>query len=208
MDLFENNKDAGTNWLPYDGVVLYLGRIMDIEKANSYYKQLYNKIAWRRDENIIFGKKITTKRKVAWYGDKTFEYTYSGITKSALKWIPELFEVKSMVEDVSGDTFNSCLLNLYHNGNEGMSWHSDGEKVLKKNGAIASLSFGISRKFLFKHKKSGEKIELFLENGSLLLMKDTTQKHWLHRLPTSKKINRPRINLTFRTMVENVKNGV
>ena len=94
------------------------------------------------------------------------------------------------------------MLNLYHNGNEGMSWHSDGEKDLKKNGAIASLSFGAERKFAFKHKETKQKIDFILEHGSLLVMKDETQSHWLHSLPPTKLVQQPRINLTFRTIVE------
>src|SRR5690606_40284895 len=90
---------------------------------------------------IIFGKEIITKRKVAWYGDKPFEYTYSNTTKLALPWTKELLELKIKIETQTGETFNSCLLNLYHSGEEGMAWHSDAEKDLKKNGAIASLSF-------------------------------------------------------------------
>lgn len=110
-------------------------------------------------------------------------------------------KLKQITEEVSKENFNSCLLNLYHNANEGMSWHSDDEKELKENGAIASLSFGAQRKFLFKHKDTREKVELYLSHGSLLIMKDQTQKNWLHSLPTSKKILQPRINLTFRTII-------
>ena len=106
-----------------------------------------------------------------------------------------------MVEEQSQEIYNSCLLNLYHDGNEGMAWHSDGEKDLKKNGAIASMSFGAERKFAFKHKETKEVVTLFLEHGSLLVMKDTTQSHWLHRLAPSKLVKSARINLTFRTIV-------
>ncbi len=93
-------------------------------------------------------------------------------------------------------------MNLYHSGEEGMAWHSDGEKDLKKNGAIASMSFGAERKFAFKHKQSSQKINVFLEHGSFLVMKGITQSHWLHRLLPTKMISKPRINLTFRTIVE------
>src|SRR5690606_35552282 len=150
---------------------------------------------------IIFGKEIITKRKVAWYGDKPFEYTYSNTTKLALPWTKELLELKIKIETQTGETFNSCLLNLYHSGEEGMAWHSDAEKDLLKNGAIGSLSFGAERKFAFKHKVSQETVSLILENGSLLVMKDTTQSHWLHRLPPTKRISKPRVNLTFRMIV-------
>jgi alkylated DNA repair dioxygenase AlkB len=82
-----------------------------------------------------------------------------------------------------------------------MAWHSDAEKDLKKNGAIASLSFGAERKFAFKHKETKETVSRILQNGSLLVMKDQTQTHWLHRLPPTKLITKARINLTFRTIV-------
>jgi alkylated DNA repair dioxygenase AlkB len=75
-----------------------------------------------------------------------------------LPWTKELLKLKAMVEEKTGETFNSCLLNLYHNGNEGMAWHSDGEKDLKKHGAIGSLSFGAERKFAFKHKETKETV--------------------------------------------------
>ena len=202
MDLFDYKPDASKNWLPCDGTVNYYGKLFDQKQANHYLDVLLNTIEWRNDEAIIFGKKIITKRKVAWYGEKPFEYTYSNTTKQALLWTKELLELKELIEKETGETFNSCLLNLYHTGEEGMAWHSDGEKDLKKDGAIGSMSFGAERKFAFKHKKNQEKVELFLEHGSLLVMKDTTQTHWLHRLPPTKRVTSARVNLTFRTIVD------
>ncbi len=202
MDLFDYQPDSSKNWLPYEGTVNYYGKLLSQDAANHYLKALLENIEWRNDEAVIFGKKIFTKRKVAWYGEKAFEYTYSNTTKHALLWTKELLELKELIEKETGETFNSCLLNLYHNGDEGMAWHSDGEKDLKKDGAIGSLSFGAERKFAFKHKQSQEKIEMILEHGSLLVMKDTTQTHWLHRLPPTKRISNPRVNLTFRTIVD------
>lgn len=202
MNLFEETPNAAINLLPKDGTVNYYGQIFSKAEADFYYEKLLNDIAWENDQAVIFGKLIVTKRKVAWYGEKSFEYTYSNITKTALPWTNELLALKQKVEELSGDTFNSCLLNLYHNGDEGMAWHSDGEKDLKKNGAIASLSFGAERKFAFKHKVDKTTIALTLAHGSLLMMKDTTQTHWLHRLPPTKLVFKPRINLTFRSIVD------
>lgn len=198
MDLF-NNKE--TNLLPKDGIVNYYGRIFSINKSEDYFNKIMDDIEWKNDQAIIYGKLITTKRKVAWYGDADFEYTYSKITKRALPWTPELLEIKQITEQISGEKFNSCLLNLYHDGSEGMAWHSDAEKDLIKDGAIGSLSFGAERKFSFKHKDTNESVSLILEHGSLLVMKGTTQTHWLHRLPPTKLVTRPRVNLTFRTIV-------
>ncbi|MBL7704512.1 MAG: alpha-ketoglutarate-dependent dioxygenase AlkB [Taibaiella sp.] len=200
MQLFEDHPDKDKNYLPQDGIVNYLGVVLQTEEADHFFQQLLSHIEWENDKAIIFGKEIITKRKVAWYGDEPFAYTYSNTTKYALPWTKELAALKTITEKASGETFNSCLLNLYHTGEEGMAWHSDDEKDLKKNGAIASLSLGAERKFAFKHKISKEKVELYLPHGCLLIMKGTTQSHWLHRLPPTKKVLKARINLTFRNI--------
>lgn len=208
MDLFNSKRDKDWNYLPQDGTVNYLGRIFTREEADYYLNALHKLIEWKNDEAVIFGKIIHTKRKVAWYGDSNFSYTYSNSTKTALPWTTELLELKTIIEEQSGENFNSCLLNLYHDGDEGMAWHSDAEKDLKRNGAIASLSFGAERKFAFKHKETKEVVSLTLEHGSLLIMAGTTQTYWLHRLPPSKRIKTPRVNLTFRTIVNKRTNNV
>lgn len=199
MDLF--NIDTVLNLLPNDGVVNYYGKVLKQQEAQHYLDKLLNTIEWKNDEAIIFGKHIITKRKAAWYGDSDYAYTYSNTTKQALTWTKELLELKAIVEAITETTFNSCLLNLYHNGNEGMAWHSDDEKSLGRNTTIASLSFGAERKFLLKHKLTKQTVSVVLESGSLLVMKDATQTNWLHSLPKTKKITKPRVNLTFRTIV-------
>ena len=199
MDLF--NQNSHTNILPFDGEVLYLGKVFNRKEVAQYYQTFLEKIPWKNDEAIIFGKHHITKRKVAWFGDNTYSYKYSGITKQAHIWTPELLQLKQKVEELSATTYNSCLLNLYHDGEEGMGWHSDAEKTLLDNGTIASVTLGAERKFSFKHRESKQRIDILLENGSLLLMKGTTQKNWLHRLPPTKKVFSPRINLTFRTII-------
>lgn len=201
MDLFSSLINPTTNLLPCDGVVNYYASIIEHAVAKSYFNVLYNTIEWKHDEANLFGKHIITNRKVAWYGDSEYAYTYSNTTKKALMWTKELLELKAIVEKETSSSFNSCLLNLYHNGNEGMAYHSDDEKSLKKHAAIASLSLGAERPFLFQHKISKKTVSVNLENGSLLLMKGETQSHWLHRLPLSKIIKQPRINLTFRSMI-------
>jgi alkylated DNA repair dioxygenase AlkB len=189
------------NLLDRDGIVNYYGKIMTSFDANRYFELLLNNILWKNDKTIVFGKAIVTKRKVAWYGDSDYSYTYSNSTKQALAWTKELLGLKHMIENVTGSNFNSCLLNLYHNGNEGIAWHSDDEESLGRNNNIASLSLGAERKFLFKHKLTKQIVSILLEHGSLLIMKGSTQTNWLHSLPKSKRILQPRINLTFRSIV-------
>lgn len=202
MNLFEATISPAKNLLPHGGIVNYHGKIFSAAEANRFFETLLDTIEWKNDEAVIFGKLIVTKRKVAWYADQKYEYTYSNVTKQALPWTKELLQLKQITEEQSNETYNSCLLNLYHEGSEGMAWHSDGETDLKKDGAIGSLSFGAERKFSFKHKQTKETVSVVLEHGSLLVMKGTTQTNWLHRLPPTKTISKPRVNLTFRSIVK------
>lgn len=201
MKLFDDPIDPERNLLPRDGIVHYYGPVLASETADRFLDCLLETIPWRPDEAVRFGRRYVTRRQVAWYADVPYEYTYSNTTKRALPWTDELLELKNLVEGRTGETFNSCLLNHYPTGAEGVGWHSDGEKDLKKDGAIASLSFGAERRFLFRHKQTKESVSIVLPHGSLLIMKGPTQTHWLHRLPPMAGVHRSRISLTFRTLV-------
>ncbi|MEN9381702.1 MAG: hypothetical protein RI940_583 [Bacteroidota bacterium] len=194
------NKD-----FPYiinkEGQAIYFGRIISEEQINVFFEELINKIAWKNEVVVMFGKEITTKRKVAFYSEPNIQYRYSQRTKKGLSWIPLLLQIKCIVESYTQSQYNACLLNLYHNGNEAMGWHADNEVEIIPNSSIASLSLGAARKFSFKNKATKETNSLLLENGSLLEMKGALQNHWLHSLPKSSKIMMPRINLTFRQMI-------
>ena len=188
------------NIINQDGQAHYFGIIVNAEQKHTYFNELLNKIEWTNEKLIMFGKEIITKRKVAFYGDSLMSYTYSNKTKQSLAWTPLLLEIKNLTTSYTGSHYNACLLNLYHDGEEGMGWHSDDEKEIIPNSSIASLSFGAERKFAIKHKTTKETHSILLENGSLFEMLGSFQKHWLHSMPKSKKIIAPRINLTFRQM--------
>ena len=188
------------NILTKDGQAFYYGQIFSAQECADWFEILMNNIAWQQDEVIIFGKKIITARKMQWYAATEVEYEYSKVKRTARIFTEELVRLKNIVEEKTGATFNSCLLNLYHDGNEGMGWHSDGESSLVHNAPITALSFGAERKMLFKNKASKENVSVFLENGSLLLMGKDSQTNWLHSIPKTKKVSKPRISLTFRLM--------
>lgn len=191
--------------IPYiindNGEAIYFGKVFSEESIVSFFNELLNKIEWRNEEVIMFGKTIITKRKVAFYSNEGISYTYSNKTKTGITWTPVLNQLKAIVESYTHCKYNACLLNLYHNGDESMGWHSDDEKEIIPNSSIASISLGAARKFSFKNKVSKETLSVLLENGSLLEMKGALQKNWLHALPKASKINTPRINLTFRQMI-------
>ena len=207
MHLFDSvtsTQQRLSNILPRDGVAHYYGKIIDDESVNFYLQHLLTKVQWRHDKVILFGKEYITSRKTAWYGDKPFRYTYSKITKTALTWFDTLIALKGLVEDTVNENFNACLLNLYHSGTDSIGWHADNEPEIEKNSAIASISLGSARRFVFKHKLQHDKVSIILKPGSFLLIKGSTQSHWLHALPSTKRVNEPRINLTFRHMIDNL----
>tara|TARA_R110001583_G_scaffold25521_9_gene92235 strand:- start:344 stop:946 length:603 start_codon:yes stop_codon:yes gene_type:complete len=198
MDLF--NTNIIQNKLPFDGEVLDYGLLLNSKDCQFYLKKFLNADFWTQDELLMFGKRIKTARKVAWFGNLDYQYSYSSSIKKAIPWTPELISIKNLIESKTGVVFNSCLLNLYHNGNEGMGWHQDNEKELGKNPVIASLSLGTARKFSFKHILTKQKVDIVLQPGSLLIMKGGTQENWLHSLPKTTKVKLPRVNLTFRNI--------
>ena len=200
LDLFE--PEAQDNLLPYDGVVKDFGLILDHEQSQKYLNYFLQHLAWQHDEVYLHGQYYKTERKVVWYGDQQYGYAYSGTLKQAQPWERAVWDLKQQIEALIGDRFNSCLVNLYPDGTQGMGWHSDDEAHLSdqrtQETVIASLSLGATRKFSFKHKNSAAKVDLCLHSGQLIVMRGQTQRNWRHTLRKSTRVLQPRINLTFR----------
>jgi alkylated DNA repair dioxygenase AlkB len=187
--------------LSKDGYADYYPEVFSELQCSELMKHLQQMLLWEQDQLIMFGKAITTRRKVAWVGDPKCAYTYSGVEKQPQEWTSELLLIKAKLEEIAQSEFNSCLLNLYHDGQDGMGWHSDDEKELDAQAPIASLSLGAQRKFAFRHKEDKTTIPLFLDNGSVLVMHAPIQKFWHHALLKTAKASAPRINLTFRKII-------
>ena len=205
--LFEpTHHESVLNILPKDGRAEYFPGVLTEQSSTHLMNQLQTSLLWEPDQLIMFGKKVITRRKVAWTGDPKCSYTYSGVKKFPQPWTEELLSIKAHLEKISHSEFNSCLLNFYHDGDDGMGWHSDDERELDQHSPIASLSLGAMRKFSFKHKEDKSSVSLHLENGSVLIMHSPTQQFWKHALLKTKTVNTPRMNLTFRKILsQNIK---
>ncbi|MEK6220565.1 MAG: alpha-ketoglutarate-dependent dioxygenase AlkB [Psychrobacter cryohalolentis] len=194
------------NLLPYDGQVNDLGIVIDYPSPLFY--NLVTELSWQEDIVTLFGKTHVTTRQIVWMGDSDIDYQYSGHTRQTIPWTDTVFHVKQHVEqqllilgiDVN---FNSCLLNYYPSGEDGMGYHADNERELGEQPVIASLSLGATRKFVFKHKKTQDKVELYLESGQLIVMHGDTQSFWKHSITKTKKVTTGRISLTFRQIYPN-----
>ena len=190
------------NLLPANGELYYYPSFFTPEESMRYFSRLLDEISWKQEPIVIFGKKLMQPRLTAWYGDAGISYRYSGITMQPEPWTLMLAEIKNRLEEFSGLTFNSVLLNLYRDGQDSMGWHRDDEKELGKNPAIGSVSFGDNRKFMIRHVKDRSlKNTINITNGSLLLMAGEMQHHWLHSIPKTAKPAGVRINLTFRKII-------
>lgn len=194
---------TGLEQLPMVDADISLCRQLDLGQAyNSLLRQLIDSIAWRQEQITVYGKSHLQPRLSAWHGE--LSYSYSGITMKPLPWTQTLMRIKECVEDLLAYEFNSVLLNLYRDHNDSMGMHSDNERELGERPMIASLSLGEERTFLLKHKtrKDLKTIKLPLPTGSLLLMKGSTQTHWNHGIAKEKRPCGPRVNLTFRRILQ------
>lgn len=201
FDMFGNQDNSKV--IDKDGLATYYPDFFHSIKESSQFDLLERAIEWKQDQITLYGKTHDVPRLQAWYGDPGTDYSYSGIKLSPLEWIPELLEIKKYIEGELGLHFNSCLCNLYRNGKDYAAWHSDDEAELGIDPIIASVSLGETRKIVFKHKKDKglEKVELELEDRSLLLMEGKLQHFWKHQLNKTAKTIGPRINLTFRKII-------
>ncbi|MFP2996278.1 alpha-ketoglutarate-dependent dioxygenase AlkB [Spongiivirga sp. MCCC 1A20706] len=185
-----------------DGDVVYYPNFFNAQKANSIYHQLLTETPWQQDDITVYGKVYAQPRLTALYGDDGQPYSYSNITMHPHRFTSLLNMIKNKVEAISNHTFNTVLLNLYRDGKDSNGWHADDEKELGNNPVIASVSFGEERFFHLRHKtEKHRKHKLLLANGSLLLMKGTTQHYWQHQIAKTARPIGARINLTFRKLI-------
>ena len=192
------------NLLPYEGRLNDLGIVIDNNRE--LYDILLSELPWHADIVTLFGKTHVTTRQIVWMGGNNSSYHYSGHARQSIPWSKTVLHVKQHVElqlasigiDVN---FNSCLLNYYPSGSDGMGYHADDEKELGYQPIIAALSLGATRKFVFKHKKTQDKVELYLESGQLIVMHGETQTYWKHTITKTKTVDTGRISLTFRQML-------
>lgn len=201
LDMFgETPANNGGPVLIKNGEYIYFPNFLDREKANAFLEAFKTNIDWKQESMNMYGKQVNFPRLTAWYGDNDKPYSFSGITLNPHPWTSELLEIKKLIEPICGVSFNSVLLNLYRNGEDSISWHTDAEKELGQNPLIASVNFGAERRFQLRHNDTKETIEIILKHGSLLVMKGELQHYWKHQVPKQKNIQRERVNLTFRVI--------
>jgi alkylated DNA repair dioxygenase AlkB len=196
-----NDKTEEVYSLP-DAEISFYPHYFEKAESDLMFESLFNEIKWRSDKIKLYGKEIDLPRKTAWYGEADKIYKYSGIQMLPEPWTPTLLKIKAEIEKVAKVEFNSVMMNLYRDGSDGISWHTDAEPELGRNPTIGSVSFGESRRFMLRHRNDKTlKSEIELTHGSFLLMSGSTQHFWQHQIPKTPRKLEARINLTFRVII-------
>jgi alkylated DNA repair dioxygenase AlkB len=195
--LFSDKREL----LPFDGSALLIPRFLSSAESTKYFAQLNEETPWEMPEIVMFGKKYPQAGLSTWFTNTKVSYVYSGITRAPHAMTPLLNDVMNACALASGAEYNSVLVNLYRDGNDSVSWHSDNEEINGSEPTIASVSLGETRRFDLRHKESGETVRVDLEDGSLLVMSGLSQLCWVHQIAKTKTKVGPRINLTFRRVI-------
>jgi alkylated DNA repair dioxygenase AlkB len=183
-----------------NGEYIFYPHFLNKTESDSYFQNLRSNIIWKQESMMMYGKSVAFPRLTAWYGNTDKPYSFSGITLQPHPWSSDILSIKTKLESVAHVEFNSVLLNLYRDGKDSVSWHTDAEKELGTDPVIASVNFGATRKFQLRHTKTKEKRELELTHGSLLIMQGALQHFWQHRVAKTTRAVGERINLTFRVI--------
>ncbi|UYZ58528.1 alpha-ketoglutarate-dependent dioxygenase AlkB family protein [Hymenobacter latericus] len=185
--------------------VRFNARFLPPADADALLRELTDGIAWRQEPIRLFGREVLQPRLIAWHGDAGAAYRYSGLQLQPAALTPTLHALRLRLQQATGATYNSVLLNLYRHGQDSMGWHADDEPELGPAPVIASLSLGATRRFRFRRRPNASfeaaPVSLDLPHGSLLLMQGPTQHNWQHALPKTARPVGPRINLTFRNII-------
>ena len=199
--LFSDRREL----LPFDGSALLIPKFLLPGQTEPLFQQIMNETVWEKPEMVMFGKKYSQAGLSTWYTDTEIPYVYSGITRQPHQMTVALANILRLCEDATSASFNSVLVNLYRDGHDSVSWHSDNEEINGSEPVIASVSLGATRRFDLRHKETGETVRVDLEDGSLLVMSGLSQHCWVHQIAKTKSKVGPRINLTFRQVISNAK---
>ena len=190
-------------FLPFDGTATLFKDFLSADFAAQAFNQIKTENDWEQPEITIFGNTVLEPRLSTWHNELGEGYKYSGVMRRAQPFSEILSDIRNRCAEVTNATFNSVLVNFYRNGQDGLGWHSDNEACNGPEPTIASVSLGATRRFDMRHRKTGETIKIQLESGSLLVMAGKSQHCWVHQVAKTKRVNEPRINLTFRCVIEN-----
>ena len=206
----------------------YFQKYLSPEESNRLYDLFEEKLIYNTEEQSmvkICGKCIKIPRKQVAYGEYGTEYNFSGNNVKARSYDEDddiSKEIKKIITNLNINLkrqYNFVLINRYADGYQYIGPHSDDEKDLIDDYTIAGISLGAERNIIFtkgyhikkqsnstsitkwiENTEDNDEYKLKLNNGSLFVIYQPTNKYWKHSIPKVSNCNQPRISLTFREM--------
>lgn len=196
-------------------------RIKELPNAEFYYfpnfigehwplfQWLLENLPWTQQRGMLYGKSYDEPRKKCIFSlDAGKPYTYGSITTDMLPFPEPLEFLRAFLVKKFGVPVNSCIANLYRDGNDCVQLHRDGEATLVPDTPILSITLGAVRHFdvVSDHPARfgtppgpiHDRVRLDPISGSLIVMARNSQRWYKHEVKRQKKVKHPRINLTFR----------
>jgi alpha-L-fucosidase/alkylated DNA repair dioxygenase AlkB len=186
-----NFNDNGLN-------IDFYSNLLSETQCNELFQTLETGADW--------GNNITSeKRATRTYGDTGLSYRldfYGKITiKKAIPWeeLPILLHVRNLLQELTHQTYNICVIQRYPNGKVGIAAHKDRE--MTSGTTICGLSLGETR--VLTMSRNSKRIHIRLVPGSIYVLNPPTNDYWFHSIEIDETLG-PRISLTFRNYSENL----
>ena len=155
------------------------------------------------------------QHEVCWYTDEKSQCLYEfdlGRPHAPVVFPPFMLILRDHMMEVlnypKDDPPNSCYVNLYKNGEACIGTHTDNEPIFNGNSQpinIISFSVGQKRRFEIREFKFWKDAALVgaveVDSLSYMTMQGNFQQNYKHSIPKQPGIVEPRINLTWRWVV-------
>ena len=150
------------------------------------FGELEHTAPWAQRTRTMWDKDVLEPRLVAVYPDGE-------------PLPPSLEQLRSVLSARYRVDIDSCLVNLYRDGNDAVAWHGDTVRHRLALPLVFTVSLGARRRFLVKPVDGGPvALGLTPGEGDLVVMGGRTQHAWLHTVPRDKRVSGARMSVTFR----------
>jgi alkylated DNA repair dioxygenase AlkB len=148
------------------------------------FDQLLAEAPWQQRTRVMWEREVLEPRLTAWFEE--------GLPAS-------LEQLRVAVSRRYGVEFDSCLVNLYRDGNDAVAWHGDTVRKTLRNPLVVTVSLGASRRFLVRRRGGGPVLKEYAPGqGDLMVMGGAMQHDYEHTVPRQKNASGARMSVTMR----------
>jgi len=158
--------------------------------ADLVFGELVARLPWDQREVVMYDRLVPEPRLTAWWS----------IRQDAPEPLPVLADARQLLSRHYARPFDSIGFNLYRDGRDSVTWHSDRERYVHEDPVVAIVSVGAPRTFHMRPRPGveGEHHQFLVGQGDLLVMGGGCQHHWEHAVPKIAHAAGPRLSIMFR----------